>query len=196
MSRIAEIKNSGLDVMHVIHRHDIPDDAVFEVEAAVIDAFPGLTNVQGGHGSNSKGPMNVIEIIDKYALPTIDECPTEKLVLLNINRIADKSDKEAIYNQTRLAWKISKSKAESADYVLAVVRGVIVGAFVANEWLEATHSNFKELVAADSEMPDRKGFNGSPAPAHIWEKFVGDRGKRISNDKMKHIQFPVRYWNI
>ena len=196
LSRIKEIKNAGLTVLNVIHRHDIPDAAVFEVEAALIDAFTGLTNIQGGQGSGAKGPMNVVEIIDKYALPSIDEEPSEKLVLININRLEDKSDVDAIYLQTRLAWRISKKKAEAADYVLAVVKGVVVGAFIATEWLDATHANFPDHVTLDGEMPERKGFIGVPAPDEIWKKFVGDRGKRISIEGMKHIQFPIRYWNI
>ncbi|MFU8824740.1 LEM-3-like GIY-YIG domain-containing protein [Yoonia sp.] len=196
LSRITEIKNAGLRVLNVIHRHDIPDAAIFEVEAALIDAFTGLTNIQGGHASGAKGPMNVVEIVDKYALPSIDEEPSEKLVLININRLEDKSDVRSIYEQTRLAWRISKRKAEAADYVLAVVKGVIVGAFVAREWRDATHANFPDHVPLDREMPERKGFIGENAPDEVWKKFVGDRGKRISIDGMKHIQFPIRYWNI
>lgn len=196
LSRITEIKSAGLDVLHIIHRHDIPDAAVYEVEAALIDVFSGLTNIQGGHGSSSKGPMNVIEIVDKYALPEIDVEPTEKLVLININRLEDRSDEEAIYQQTRLAWRISKSKAEAAEYVLAVVKGVVVGAFVAERWLDATHANFPDHIPVDGEMPERKGFIGVRAPEEIWSKFVGKRGKRISIEGMKHIQFPIRYWKL
>lgn len=196
VDRIREIRNAGLTVLNVIHRHDIPDAAVFEVEAALIDAYSGLTNMQGGHGSNSKGPMNVLEIIDKYALPAIDTEPEEKLVLININRLSDRSDVSSIYEQTRLAWRISKSKADAADYVLAVVKGIVVGAFIAHEWLDATHENFPDRISLGSEMPERKGFNGTAAPKEVWEKFVGARGKRISIEAMKHIQFPIRYWNI
>ncbi|RFU13202.1 hypothetical protein DZD18_08525 [Rhodobacteraceae bacterium W635] len=196
VDRIREIKNAGLSVLHVIHRHDIPDAAIFEVEAALIDAFSGLANMQGGHESGSKGPMNVLEIIDKYALPTIDMEPTEKLVLININRLRDRSDADAIYEQTRLAWRISKRRADAADYVLAVVKGVVVGAFIAEEWLDATHDNFPGRIPAGADIPGRKGFNGVRAPKETWDKFVGERGKRISNDAMKHIQFPVRYWKI
>ena len=196
VDRIREIKNAGLSVLHVIHRHDIPDTAIFEVEAALIDAFSGLTNIQGGHASGSKGPMNVLEIIDKYALPTIDTEPSEKLVLININRLRDRSDSIAIYDQTCLAWRISKRRADAADYVLAVVKGIVVGAFIAKEWLDATHDNFPDRIPVGADMPGRKGFNGVRAPKEIWDKFVGERGKRISNDAMKHIQFPVRYWNI
>jgi hypothetical protein len=196
ISRIQDISNAGLEVIHIIHRHDIPDEAIFEVEAALIDVFAGLSNIQGGHGSNAKGPMSIVEIVEKYALPTFDEEPEEKLVLININNIADRSKKEAIYEQTRLAWRISKHKAEAADYVLAVIRGVIVGIFVADKWLDATHDNFPDQVSLSHEMPERKGFFGSPASSDVWERFVGSRGKRITNDGMKHIQNPIRYWNI
>ncbi|MEQ5826097.1 hypothetical protein J3456_01860 [Sulfitobacter sp. NFXS29] len=196
ISRIREILGAGLQVVHVIHRHEIPDAAIFEVEAALIDAFPGLSNIQGGHGSGSKGPMNTKEVIDKYDLPTISAGPDERLVLLNINRLENKSNPDAILRQTRLAWRISRRKAQAANYVLAVVRGVVVGAFIADKWLDATHANFPEAISLDSEMPQRKGFVGRVAPDAIWEKFVGERGRRIEVEAMKHIQNPVRYWNI
>ena len=192
--RIREILNAKLDVIHIIHRHDLSDEAVYEVEAAVIDAFPGLTNIKGGHGSGAKGPMNISEINDKYALPEIDWEPSEKLILININKLDDKSSVDAIYQQVRLAWRISKQKAEGADYVLAVIRGAVVGAFTADVWLDATRANFPNLIAEGDDMPHRKGFIGQRAPDHIWEKFVGSRGKRIAVEGMKHIQYPIRYW--
>jgi hypothetical protein len=46
-ARIRSIQGAGLQVVHVIHRHMIPDYAVSEVEAALIDAFPGLSNGSG-----------------------------------------------------------------------------------------------------------------------------------------------------
>lgn len=196
LSRILEIKNSHLAVLYVIHRHDIPDEAIFEVEAALIDAFPGLSNVQGGHGSSAKGPMNVKEIIDKYALPEILDEPEHKLVLININRLENRSDVNEIYNQVRLSWKISKNKADRADYILAVVRGIVVGAFVADEWLAATYKNFPSRILPENESPDRKGFHGKKAPYEIWQLYVGERGKRIAINQMKHIQNPIRYWNL
>jgi hypothetical protein len=55
---------------------------------------------------------------------------------------------------------------------------------------------FPDRIPVGSDMPERKGFNGVPASKEIWDKFVGERGKRISNEAMKHIQFPIRYWNI
>lgn len=69
LDRIRAIRDAHLEVIHVIHRHEIPDRAIFEVEAALIDAYPGLTNIQGGHASTDKRPMNHLELVDKYSLP-------------------------------------------------------------------------------------------------------------------------------
>jgi len=195
-SRIKEIHDAGFEVEHIIHRHDLTDDAALEVEAALIDAFPNLTNIQGGHGSGNKGPLSVEELNDKYDLPVIDNPPIEKLILININRVENKYDRNMVLNQTQVSWKVSLAKANKADYILSVVRGVVVGAFVAKKWLPATNANFPHLIPLGSDVVGRKGFLGEPAPEEIWEKFVGDRGKRIVIDQMKHVQFPVRYWNI
>ena len=192
--RIRDIQNAGLEVIHIIHRHGISAESIFEVEAAVIDAFPGLSNVLSGHNSNSRGPMSINEINDLYALPEIDWEPEENLMLININNIEDRSSVEAIYHQVQSAWRISKDRADNAHFVLAVVQGVVIGAFKAEKWLDATHKNFPNKILPGEGMPSRKGFIGTPAPDHIWEKFVGSRGKRIVHDEMKHIQNPIRYW--
>ena len=195
-SKIKEIHDAGFEVDHIIHRHDLTDDAVLEVEAALIDAYSNLTNIQGGYGSGSKGPLSVEELNDKYDLPIIDTPPAEKLVLININKVENKYDKNIVLNQTQVSWKVSLEKVKKADYVLSVVRGVVVGAFVAKEWLPATNANFPHLIPPGGEVIGRKGFLGEPAPEDVWEKFVGARGKRICIENMKHVQFPIRYWNI
>lgn len=43
LKRIREIHLAGFEVAHVIHRHGMDDKTAFEVEAALIDAYPGLT---------------------------------------------------------------------------------------------------------------------------------------------------------
>jgi uncharacterized protein len=192
LSRIREIKRSGLDVLHVIHRHGIAKEAIFEVEAALIDAYPGLENIAGGHGSGDRGPMHANQIIDKYDLPKLDSEPEHKLVLININRFSGASPEE-IYEQTRLAWRIDRSKASQADYVLAVIRGVVKEVFVADEWLTATRRNFPQLP---EDIPSRAGFNGRVAPQEIRALYAGDRGKRIAIDALRHVQYPVRYWKL
>jgi len=192
LRRINEIRRTKLNVIHVIHRHAIPDNAVFEVEAALIDAYSGLSNIAGGHGCGDRGPMHSHQIIDKYDLPVIDWDPEHKLVLINVNRFAS-SGVDDLYRQVRFAWRIDRSKAEKADFVLAVVRGVVVGAFEADYWKPAIKENFPELTF---EEPKRNGFSGRVAPKEIWSLYCGDRGKRLANDALKHVQFPIRYWKI
>ncbi|MEP5760874.1 MAG: hypothetical protein ABJ327_16490 [Litoreibacter sp.] len=196
LDRIQEIKNAGLEVLHVIHRHAIPEHAIYEVEAALIDAYAGLSNIQTGRGGSDRGPMNVVEIQDKFGLPTVSDPPEEKLILINVNRVKNRLDRSVVLEQVRFAWRIAQARAEKADYVLAVVRGVIIGAFVAQKWLPATRKNFPDHVTAETELPQRNGFIGCIAPEEIWEKFVGERGKRIVIEGMKHNQNPVRYWKI
>ena len=45
LKRIREIRLAGFEVAHVIHRHGMDDATAFEVEAALMDAYPGLTGI-------------------------------------------------------------------------------------------------------------------------------------------------------
>lgn len=67
MKRIREIRLAGFEVAHVIHRHGMDEKTAFEVEAALIDAYPGLTNIVSGTGANEYGVMHADEIIRQYS---------------------------------------------------------------------------------------------------------------------------------
>ena len=179
--RINEILKAGFDVKLIIHRHGIKDAKLaFAIESALIDAYPNLMNKQSGHGNSA---MTVEEIIKKYDLLKFEENPSEKLLLININALeADTTDRNAIYEQVRASWRVDKKRAEEVDYVLAVRRGVVIGAFVAKEWYR------------DENNEKRWCFNGHEAEEAIWQRFVGENGKRIVNDNMKHTRYPLRYW--
>lgn len=192
MKRITDIMADHLEVIHIIHRHQIPSDAVSEVEAALIDAFSGLTNLNRGDRSNDHGPMHPQQILDKYELPTIDNEHHDKLILININALEGRT-KDDIYQQVRFAWRLSIDRARKADYVLAVVRGVVIGAFIPDCWAPAERKYFADIPF---EEPKRRAFVGREAPAEIWEKYVGLRGKRLVHADMKHNQNPIRYCNI
>lgn len=57
LRRIRDVRLAGMEVAHVIHRHGMDDETAFEVEAALIDAYPGLANVAGGRGATEFGAM-------------------------------------------------------------------------------------------------------------------------------------------
>lgn len=183
---IREIRNAQLEVIHVIHRHAIPADAVRHVEAALIDAYAGLSNIQGGYQSNSVGPMNVSQIEDFYALPILPTDISEKLILININGIADWSNAQSILARVSGNWRLNVARASKADYILAIRSGVCIGVFIADSW--HPYENLNE--------PNRHYFKGTVAEPNTWERFVGSRGKRIADEEMKHIQNPIRYYNM
>ena len=58
IQQIRDIHNAGLEVIMVIHRWGMDENTAYEVESALIDSFPGLTNRQSGHDSD-RGCANV-----------------------------------------------------------------------------------------------------------------------------------------
>ena len=182
MSRIREIKRSGFQVSHVVHRHGMDESTAKEVEAALIEAYPGLTNIMGGYGSNDFGVMHATEIIRKYSAEAA--IFKHKALLISVNRSASE---RSLYEATRSAWRINLNKAEQAEVILSTVHGLIVGAFIADRWLPATKENFpgKETVEG------RYGFLGDVAPVDISELYVG---KRIPDEYRKRgASYPIRY---
>jgi hypothetical protein len=112
------------------------EKTALEVEAALIDAYPGLTNIAGGFGSDY-GAMHAREIIQRYAAaPAVFR---HKAMLISVNKSAAQT---SLYEATRYAWKVRLSKAQQAEVILATLQGLIGGAFVAQEWLPATSANF------------------------------------------------------
>ncbi len=163
MTRIRKIHLAGFEVGHVVHRHGMDEKTAFEVEAALMDAYPGLTNIAGGVGNNDFGAMHAREVVQRYAAePAVFK---HRALLISVNRTAEE---KSLYEATRYAWKINKTKAERAEVVLATLRGLIVGAFVAEEWLPATPEHFP----GREPVPGRFGFVGREAPADMTDLYV------------------------
>ena len=81
-------------------------------------------------------------------------------------------------------------KARQAEVILATVRGVIRGAYVAREWLEATEANFPGR-AEHGGVPGRWGFVGAEAPDEMKRLYVG---KRVPEDvRLRGAANPIKY---
>ena len=120
IKRIREIRLAGFEVAHVIQRHGMDEKTAFEVESALIDAYPGLTNVVGGTGGNDYGAMHAKEIVRRYcAEPAVFQ---HKALLISVNRSATEI---SLYEATRYAWKISRPKAKQAQVILSTRQGII-----------------------------------------------------------------------
>ena len=184
IQRIRQIRLSGFAVAHVIHRHGLTEDQAFEVEAALIDAYPQTTNQVGGRASDERGLMHAKQIIERYEAP--EAVFDHKVVLITINRSAE--ERQSIYSAVHYAWKIDPKKAATAEFVLAVRQGLIVGVFVAEKWLEATTQNFPGTAA---DRPGRWGFIGREAPATIASLYL--RKRLPDTMRKKGAANPVRY---
>ena len=180
---IREIHASGLNVIHIIHRHGMDEKTAFEVEAALIDAYPGVTNIMGGTGSNDYGPMNSLEIINKYAAEEAEF--KHKLLMITINKSASE---RSIYDATRFAWKINEKKVKEVEFVLAIIQGIIVGVFKPLEWKRATVENFPEFHI---DRPDRMGFIGEDSEDSIKKLYIR---KRVPDEYRKRgAANPIKY---
>lgn len=181
LRRIRDIHLAGFEVAHVIHRHGMDDRTAFEVEAALMDAYPGLTNIAGGYGSEF-GAMHALEIIRRYAAePAVFQ---HRVMLISVNRSAADA---SLYEATRYAWKVSLPKAKHAEVILPTRQGLIVGAFVAFQWVEATAENFP----GRESVPGRFGFLGTEAPDAIRSLYIG---KRVPDEyRRPGSANPIRY---
>ncbi len=183
LQRIREVILAGFEVAHVIHRHGLDSKTAIEVESALIDAYPGVTNIAGGYNADERGVMHANEIIERYQAPIAEF--QHNLVIINVNRTGSE---RSLYEAVRYAWKINPKKAEKADYVLAAQRGLIVGAFEAEVWLPATPENFPVTTAP---REGRWGFVGHEAPAQIQNLYI--RKRMPDSFRKKGAANPIRY---
>lgn len=182
--KIREIKLAGFEVAHVIHRHGMDAKTAIQVEAALIDAYPGLTNSMDGQGSSEFGTMHAREIISQYQSEPAKF--KHKTIIITINR---SSEDKSPYDAVRYAWKMSKNKVREAEIVVASVRGVIKGVFVPERWLDATPKNFPQLCTEAGK--GRIGFEGRDAPQELQDLYLN---KRIPEEYRKRgAANPIRY---
>lgn len=184
---IQDIINSGLDVLHVIHRHGIEDESVaYEVEAALIEAYPGLTNLAGGHDNSERGCAHADELIRKYKMEAIK--PQHNLLAISIGRSLEEG--RSTYDAVRMFWRISESRAKSVEYVLAHRSGVVLDVFIADEWVDSTDRRFSKYIEDGHVFdPPRKAFVGRQAPSEILDLY---RNTRLPAVK-KGAASPIRY---
>jgi len=184
LSTIREIIAAGLDVIHIIHRHGMSEESSLEVEAAVIDAYQGVTNIMGGYGSNEFGPMHAKEILNKYAAE--EAMISHKVLMITINKSVSQ---KSVYNATRYAWKLSKTKIQEVEYVFSVVQGIIIDVFKPTSWKQALAENFPEISTGD--RPKRTGFIGTQAEQEILDLYL--RKRVPSKYRKKGAANPVKY---
>jgi hypothetical protein len=158
LATIRDIVNAKLEVIHVIHRHGMCEDAAFEVEAALIDAYPGLTNKIGGCGSADRGAMNAQQVQDQYEAKVIQSFDGHKCVIIKIRQANVNNNDGDIYKTARAAWRIGHDKVAQLNstphFVLAVVNGIVKAVYEDVEWSRYLNSKrycFDARVSGDKQ---------------------------------------------
>ena len=63
---LGEIRSVGLEVIHVVHRHGMDEATSFQVEASLMDAYAGLSNIAGGYCNALQGCAHVEQLEQQY----------------------------------------------------------------------------------------------------------------------------------
>ncbi len=180
ISTIRDIRNAGLEVIHVIQRYGLTEKEAFEVESALIDVYGELTNIQSGHASE-RG-VNNAEVLQRELSYEVYEEPEFKYIIIKINDRVLQERNNDVYETVRSAWKVNLSKIKAYKYCFAVLNGVVKNVYSIDEW-----------------SPDHRGregryeFTGKEAPNDIRKQFVN---KRIPEGyRKKGMASPVLYHN-
>ncbi len=159
IKQIREIRNAGLEVIHIIQRYGLTNKEALEVEAALIDCFPGLTNIQGGYASD-RGVNNAEVLQRELSYEEFEDQDSLKYCIIKIN---DEHDRENVYEKVRKHWKVNLDRISKIPYVLASHNGVIIEVFEANKWY------------ASPDVPGRCMFDGKQASNGIRKLFINKR---------------------
>lgn len=128
---ISEIIAANKEVICVIHRWGLTEREAFEVEAAVIDCYAGLSNKQSGHDYD-RGQISVEDFERVNSLTEYNE-PTEDYIIIKTSEGAISAN-GSLYEATRRAWAANINKARKYKYVLSVIHGVVVEVYEVSDW--------------------------------------------------------------
>ena len=168
---IADIIAAGKEVIIVIHRRGLTEKEAFEVEAALIDAYSGLANIQNGHFSE-RGAITLEDLCQSVNTAEYEE-PDEKYIIIKTTPDFINA-RGSLYEATRKVWRADLKRAKRYKYVLAVVYGIVREVYEAKEWYQ---------------VGDRIAFRGEPTTA-----LASLKGKRIpAKYRAKGAAYPFLY---
>lgn len=176
ISQINEIHNAGLEVIHVIQRWGMTEEQALLVESALIDCFPGLTNIQSGHHKDY-GVCNAEQLEKRFAAKEYVEPDGFGYLIFKITEETLEKRDNDFYEASRYAWNVNIKRAKSCKYVFAVLNGIVKEVFEPERWEEYP------------DEPSRYSFEGKKASDDIRDRFVD---KRLP-EKYKRVRSPVLY---
>lgn len=165
---IRDILSEGKEVICIIHRWGLSNKTAYEVEAALIDAYPGLINKIGGHHGD-RGIVMAEDLLYALNAKEYDEnsIPKDKKYLIIKTSYSAIKSGGSLYEATRKAWKRSLHSVKPYKYVLAVVNGIVKEVYEVEkaEWQKSSIG--KDRIEFDN--------NGRIAKDPIWRALIGKK---------------------
>ena len=128
---ISEIIASGKEVVCFIHRWGLSQSTAFDVEAALIDCYPGLTNIQSGHG-DERGLISVDDLERMSNLQEYQE-PDEDYIIIKTSKGAIYAN-GSLYEATRRSWAADLNRAKRYKYVVSVINSIVMEVYRVDRW--------------------------------------------------------------
>ena len=176
LDRIREIESAGFAVQYIIHRHGLTEPQALLVEAALIDAYEELSNVQLGHATLVNGLTTVDDLIALYdGGPADIDVPA---VLVNLRRQCERGlTPDQLYARARGYWSLQTGRHPNVKYGFAVAFGLISEVYRIDGWerfdvMEIRESGLRLPRSTTSKSAVRYAFHGTVA-SEIRERFVG-----------------------
>lgn len=163
---IHAILQEGMEVIHVIQRWNLTEREALQVEAALIDCYQGLTNLQRGYHADDYGVTNAQILIRRFACQVYDEPNDFKYLIIKVQqwRLDDlivQHGSDTRYEATRWCWHIRPRSIDEFPYVFSVTGGIVREVYAIERWLPADEGRY--------------AFEGKIAPQEIRERFIGLR---------------------
>lgn len=164
LTTIRNIEQDGHEVRIEILRHTLTEEEAFHLEAAAMDllGFSDLTNRVVGHGTRERGRMTVDDANAQYGARPVEFDPEHRVILIRSQRFIHGMDSDALYETTRMWWRIASRMRRRAEYAMAVHGGVVRAVYRIDGWIEPAEDDI-------AEAPNRVGRWG----------FVGHRDKAM-----------------
>jgi hypothetical protein len=114
----------------------------------------------------------------------------EPVVAININQTFRPGINAGdLYDCTRGIWRLSRARAEQAQYAFAVYRGIVKEVYEIKQWYPAGETKYKERQFDAADLKNRYEFIGRVATNKVREKYLDRRMPE------RHYGNPIRYYN-
>lgn len=177
---IREIKSAQRRVIHKIIRFGLSEEEAYKIEASLIDLVNHIRPDTLKNEISGQGTAEGIYDADHLAISlSAKELESDApLLVIKIERrwselVAQQGSAsgvsvDSIFDAIRGDWKLSVSRAQRADCVLAVARGLVRAVFVPNGWADSGYENRKRMTG-QKDSSAYQNFVGASV-AHLFQR--------------------------